>query len=92
MAPALLQGKILGVAPLSPSRIIMVPSSPFRSLSAFYSHGCAKRRVLVVYCMVPRTIPVAVDREYALLDSRSVLCACVNRSFGCKPFCGPISV
>lgn len=53
MAPALLQGKILSVAPLSPSRIITVPSSPFRSLSAFYSHGCAKRRVLVVYCVVP---------------------------------------
>lgn len=36
--------------------------------------------------MLLRSIPAAVGRESASLDSRSVLCVRVNRSFGYKSF------
>lgn len=37
--------------------------------------------------MLLRAIPAAVGRESASLDSRSVLCVHVNRSFGYKSLC-----
>lgn len=74
-AHALLQVKVL--CPFQESSGYL--PSLFRSPSAFYTHGCADRRVLVVYLFCPQQSQLLWTDSCQILN---LLCAGVNRSFG----------